>query len=686
MIARGVVLAALLFGAVGHAQPTSSSSSAAPSSSSSSSSSASKVPANVDAQALAFINARLALRDGRPQDVLRLWLLRNALASAGHAPVHDGDFRSIVWAALGEQGYCADGFIEDSVVDNGFAGAGLWPLSVHNWLLKNVAKPPPSQPEPWSSLRGGVVQRQVSLHDVLSGEELQSVRFFRASCFMPFTQQLRVADATGSLSWVDMEDRLSVGFMMRDLLVIAETRLAFDKVEGRALLATRRFDLEAALTKMQATRARQQQSLVDQMLRAAGVSPGGRFAVQQQSEAQLAASTKTALWNKARTWPTSEWLSLSSARRLSLWAEIDKAEKDEALRARVITSMIDGLLARRGPGDGRELQSWLGFAGRYKTLPKDADVDARFGDPDRTALLASITDGERGEALLALDPQTGFRERAAIALHRGVKFLADGDVLAALRSFATALSTSADGSNAEVVHGLSRRWLAFVLSQYTTTDEVLGVIDRFVPTIDYAAVVETLVWRAAFHGDTDAAARIAAQAKAKKSAAVLKLSTQLQPLTNGDPAALMTSVNDGRSDAAVARFAEQLLDHLALEPIDVRHNQRRTLELLLEVLEPQVERASPSQRKRLEKVTARAQALRDTVGAYDDSLAGRLDQADPDTAAYAGSVRLAPADPLPWPFAPAVPTPPNPFAPIKLVPVEWKQPDGSLLYAWSLRE
>ena len=67
---------------------------------------------SVSGQTLAFENARLALRDGKPQDALRLWLLRNALESSGTPPTHDSDFRSVVWAALGETGCCADGMIE----------------------------------------------------------------------------------------------------------------------------------------------------------------------------------------------------------------------------------------------------------------------------------------------------------------------------------------------------------------------------------------------------------------------------------------------------------------------------------------------------------------------------------------------------------------------------------------------
>ena len=681
------------------------------------------VPADVSAQTLAFTNARLALRDGRPKDVLQLWLLRNALKSAGHTPTHDDDFRSVVWAALGELGYCADGFIEDGlerplpeaqkkIIKTGttemtvpvdtdtdtqpgttttktmapgrVGGAGLWPLALHNWLLKNVAKPAPEQPDPWTSFQGGMQQRRVSLHDVLSLEELKTVRFFRAFCLMPWTQQPRIAEQTHALQWVDMDDRLSAGLMMRELIDLAEMTLVDARIEGRALLATRRFDLDVALTKMQATRARQKTALTDQLLRDAGVSPGGRLQMERLKAEAFGLSDEAKLWRAAMTWSTTEWLSLSSTRRLSLFADIDKGLDDPAGRARVITGLVDALAAR---GDGAEVTAWLGFAGRFKRVADADDVDSRFGDPERTRLLASLVDGERGERLLALTPAQGFRERSAVALHRGVTFLKAGETLSALRSFAVALAQADDSTDVDTVRRLAQRWLAFILSQYGATAEVIGIVDRFVPTIDYSIVVETLVWRAAFHGDTASMELLQAAAKRRKSSAVLKLTTQLDPLTRGDPGALFTTLStSGQSDASIARFMERLLDQLALEPIDVRRHHRRTLELAVEVLLPMVERASPSQRKRIAVLLTRAQALRDAVGDYDDSIAGRLDAVSPDKEAYAGSVRLAPADPLPWPFVPPLPAAPNPFAPIKLVPVEWRDADGALTFGWSLRD
>ena len=55
-------------------------------------------------------------------------------------------------------------------------------------------------------------QRPFSLYDVLSSEEIQTARFYRAPCAAPYRMLPRLPSA----QWIDMNDRLSVGVMMRD--------------------------------------------------------------------------------------------------------------------------------------------------------------------------------------------------------------------------------------------------------------------------------------------------------------------------------------------------------------------------------------------------------------------------------------------------------------------------------------
>ena len=624
-----------------------------------------------------FANARLSLREDRPQDVLRLWLLRNALRLRGEVGKSDGDFRSVVWASLGKTGYCPDGFIEDD------DGAGLWPLATHNWFLKNLNKEPPLQPEPWSSFRGGMQQRQISLHDVLSLEEMKSVRFYRAFCLTPWLLQPRLTATTGSLQWTQMDDRISVGSAMLDLLMLAEQTLDPQKTEGWALLATRRFDLEVALTRLRAARARQQTSVFDQALRASGVSAGGRLEARQARTKEFASSTEAELWRSAMSWPASEWLSLSTPRRLSLFADASRGLRDEERRARVILHVVDALIDR---GEGSEIEAWLGFAGE---LVVDDAADAVTRDKTvawREFLLDRLSLGNRGERLLGLEPATGYRERSAIALRRGVQAVKAGSTIAALRAFAFSLAHANESSDAEQVHRVSQRWLAFVLGQYQTNEEVVAILERFVPQVDLPLLVEALLWRAAFHRDTASFVRLVDLAENKKLPRVVELADRLQPLSEGDPGRMWKKLVGDLPDAARVRFAERLVEQLSLETFDIRSNQRDTLLVTLEVLDDVHQRGAASQRRKLEALRGRVQGLRDAVGAYDESVRGRINERAPDKETYGGSVRLAPADPLPWPFVTPALAPPQPFSLIQLTPVEWRQGDGRLVYGWRIHE
>ena len=634
---------------------------------------------------MVFWNARLALRESRPVDVLKLWLLRNAMeareASRGAGSVHDGDFRSTVWAALGETGFCPDGFIEDD------DGAGLWPIAIHNWLLKNQRRDAPSQPNPWSSFRGSVQQRSVSLYDVLSVEELRTVRFSRAFCLTPWVQQARMFVETGALQWVDMDDRLSVGLMLRDMLLVAQRTTHTDKVTGLALLETRLFDLDVTLTRLQAIKARQETSTLDQALRTAGVTPGGRLELAQRRQAAFAGSLAAVLWRKAMGWSATEWLSLREDRRNSLFADADAGLAGvvvDDVRDALVIDIADALLDRQ---DGAGVARWMGFAGAPQTPQTQTDDDVSAGHAgiaSRTERLKErLFGGARGERLLGLDVTTGFQERSAIALHRGVVAVKAGDTLGALRSFAFALAHADESTDPEGMHRLCRRWLAFVLSQYATTEEVIGIVEAFVPAADYAVIVDSLLWRAAFHQDLASFDGVCASAIRRKAYTVGRLCTQLEPLARGEPVALWTAV-EAVGGAGAVRFTERLLDELSTEPLDVRHNQRQNLQLMLLMFDD-ASVGSAATQKKIEVLRRRAQGLLDGIEAFDDSVRGRVAAAAPDGEAYVGSVRLAPADPLPWPFPRPQVSPPNPFLPIQLRPIE-RTRDGVILSAWTLAE
>ncbi|MBX5484296.1 MAG: hypothetical protein IRZ16_20945 [Myxococcaceae bacterium] len=614
-------------------------------------------------QALVFYNARLALREHRTEDVLRLWLLHNALEDRGEMGPFDPDFRSVVWAALGDLALCQDGVTRDEE-----GGAGLWPLALHNWIARSLSKGPPLSPSPpWDVFEVARQQRFISLHDVLSAEELRSVSFFRGQCLLPRAFLIQVNEPP----WADLDDRLTAGLLMRWLLEQAKTTLVPDKVISTAVIDARIFDLDLALAELQARRARRRASDAAQRARSVGVSKPGAEDVRRKV-AEWADDSKQAVFlRKSLTWAPSDWLSLSAERRLSLFAQARPLAKDPEARDRLALGILDALVDRK---EGEEVEKWIGFFEAANA-------------PERRAF---ITSGARGERLLGLTPEDGFRERAVIAMHRGVAFLEAGQLPKALRSFAFVLHHAGESRDAETVAALARRWLSYVLSRFETSDEVLATLQALVPRQELNGVLEDLLWRAAVRADRASFDRVAS--KVNHGGALDQRLLRLQLLAAGAPGKLATALRDDAAEEphAVVRFVQQLIEELETEDGDVRLANVETLKLLRRVLEP-ISSPGPdgkknAQARRAEELMARAQAILDGLDHLDTSEAGRARAMSLQHETFAGNIRLAPSDPLPWPFRVPEPEAPSAFVPLKLEPVEWRDARGALVFGWRITE
>src|SRR5690606_25288820 len=127
-----------------------------------------------------------------------------------------------------------------------------------------------------------------------------------------------------------------------------------------------------------------------------------------------------------------DWFALSEARRVSLFRESLEAHRDdEELRPALRRAFLQNVDALLDKARGAELEQWLGFLTRLSTTRR---VEAE--EPSRdTELVRAVVLGERGERLLALGPEQGFRERAAVALWRGTEALERGALLDAMRAF-----------------------------------------------------------------------------------------------------------------------------------------------------------------------------------------------------------------------------------------------------------
>lgn len=609
-------------------------------------------------QTLVYYNARMALREGRPDEALRLWLLRNVLEDeSGVVSIHDPDFHSVTWAAMGEMGLCQDGLPTDE------EGAGLWPLALHNWIVRNMGRRGFAAPStPFRAFEVGRQQRFVSISDVLSGPELAALQFVRGPCNLP-----RVALArAGESPLASLSDRQVAARLLRDLL---ENASLSDQVRGQAAIQARLFDLDLQLTALAAREARRQEVEQARRGRELGLKRGSVAAIRDESpETTLNPDSEAARILRACVdWPVWEWMALSPDRRLFLFGHARSYGGDPQRLDQLALEILDRLIDQ---GEGAQAEDWI----------------ARVGSVEDPLARQIIWSGERGQRLLALDGEQGFGEGGVIALHRGVDHLERGELPQALRSLAFALQHAPGSRQGEVVESLSLRWLTYVASQFEITDDLLITLQELVPRRDYAVLLEDLMWRAALRADRQSFDR-GLRHQAGRNALQRRLHL-LDPLASGDVNGFTARIREGLRDAPseTLQFLDQMVQRLELEDGLVRSAHVPTLESLTRLLEPLMADPTGRQGRKAEDLVRRSQAIMEGVGglAPDAGPGARARALDPSGEVFVGSLRLAPADPLPWPFPVTEPSPPSVFVPLDLTPVEWKDDQGELVFGWSI--
>jgi hypothetical protein len=612
-------------------------------------------------QTLIFYNARMALREGRPADTLKLWLLRNSIAGQGFVGRHDEEFRSVVWAAMGNLGLCQDGYPKDVE-----GGAGLWPLSVHNWIVYSSRGIPTGPRNPYDAFEAGRQQRFVSLHSELSTAELRTVHFFRTSCYLPETTLIGL----GQTPSLDLADRLSTGPFLRQLLVVSLKSLVREKVQSVAAIEARIFDLDLAMAQLLERRARKAGQAAKLRAKTLGISEVGAQEAKEKAMQWPANSSQAAFLRKSLTWETREWLTLNRQRRLFLFAQARPFAAGTPTLDPLVLSMIDSMIDR---GEGLELESWIG------------NFDAK-DDPSRRA---ALTLGERGKRLLELEPASGFRERATVALHRGVAFLEAGSLQESLRSFAYAMSKSEESRDAAVTLSLARRWVSYVLSRYETNEQVIATLKALVPRQEYNLVIEDLIWRAALRADEKSFELVVASLQ--RGSALDARVLRLRLLAQGKQGLLATQLRDATTDEPhlTLRFARLLLEKLEAEDVDVRRANIPMLKnysLIFDSLLTSKGGTAKAQSRAAEDLIGRAQGILGGLSLFDTSTVGKARELSPRHETFAGNIRLAPSDPLPWPFEPPLAEPPSAFTPLVLKPVEWRDDKGALVFGWKVTD
>lgn len=612
---------------------------------------------------LVYYNARMALREGHAFEAVQLWLLRNAMENAtGRVSPYDADFRSVTWAALGDLGICQDGYAKDQ------DGAGLWPLALHNEIVRNLGRSkPPRPPRPFAAFQVDRQQRFVGITDVLDSHELTTLKLKRTRCERP---RLALLDAGESVT-ADLSDTQVAGRLLRHLLEQARSTLAVDHVRGLAAIDARLFDLDLQLTALAEREARADSRDAARRARTLGLTRPSIAAMTEAAPRTTLdpGSAAAAVLRDSASWPASEWMALSPDRRLFLYRQARTFDEQPAVFDTLGLAIIDALITS---GDGAGVDAWIG----------------QIAAGDDPAARRAIWAGDRGQALLSLDEASGFRERAVIALYRGIDQLERGDRMGALRSLAFARQHAYESQAAESLAGLSLRWMSYVAGRFAVSAELLVTLQELVPRRDYGVILEDLLWSAAFHAD-----RTSFQTGLDNQVAHGALERRLgllAPLAAGDVDRFSKGIAAGLTDAPseTLRFCDQLVQRLELEDASVRAAQLPTIVRLRRLLTPLAAAADSGEQqgRTAARLLERTQAIAEGLGGLPEaSDRDRARALAPNGEVYAGSIRLAPADALPWPFRATEAAAPSVFTPLELRPVEWRDASGQWVFGWSIR-
>lgn len=601
------------------------------------------------APTLVYYNARLALREHQATEALRLWLVRNALKSVtGEVSEHDEDFRSLTWVAAGDRGICQDSLRLDT------EGAGLWPLALHNWFIREMRRGEPRErPAPFGAFQVPQQQRFISLKDILGSQELRTVRFYRTNCY----RMKDVLVGAGESYFADTTDRTVQTKVLTFLLETSLRSLDTERVTGRSTITARLLDIRLKRMDLLQRRAKRDYRRKRTQIKELGASI--------EPPKDIAKSKDIInLLSVTAGWQVDDWMALEAARRLYLYDWVRRSAPASPQRQAVELSLIDRLM---DDGDGKELNAWIAFMGTTEATKR------------------LIWSGDRGQRLLGLQAKTGFRERSSIALHRGVDAVGSGFLPEALRAFAYALHFANESKDAEQIRRLSLRWLSFVARSFEVSHELLTMLVALVPRGDLSQVLEDLAWEAALSADLASFDRTVAAYRGR--GALRRRIHQLRPLAQGDGGAFFTQIRDEFEDSphVTLRFIRRYLERIETQDAEIRSNHRDSLRDLRALLARQAELLGGGLGRNADKLERHCSALLEGLPEANpgDSARDRAQGLAPGTEVFAGSIRLAPSDPLPWPFPLPSVRAPSVFKPLNITPVEWPSPSG-LIMGWKL--
>ena len=598
------------------------------------------IRANKDRADFAMIlrQMRRSIENIKNADVMRWWLARGALEAQGRTNDLIVPMTSALWVAAGATGAC----IENYPYDN--SGAGIWPVAMHNYLVHNIninrSKGETLQNQ-FQFFKKSKQSRLISYDDLLNSVELKSFITRSGSCAARsnILQNLERLNT----DYKDANNRTTIAVSMLHFLMRARETINAEFVMSNSLIEARIFDLKLYLASQKKGK-------------------GGR---------PMTAPEKAELLQLASKWNVSDWMSLRAERRLFLYSQIADSIADYETKQKIILGIIDALISEK---KGTEISDWVAFLNATEYEQKKV-----------------IWDGQRGDRLLGLGAESGFTHRGVVALHRGVYFFQAGDVREALRSFSLAIKYSDESAQPQPVRLAARRWLSYVAGSYDVKPELVAVLKEVLPREDFNIILQDLVWRSALHFDNKSFDSLMkfASGQAAWTARLQRLVSLSRGKVREFNSELNASLNE--DPYASSKFITELFDHIESEEIKIR----KDLNPVLLALQGQFlsMQADPEKGKSSSRFLSEALIRCDALlkgstqgGAVLKTARENIRSLNPKAVVFAGSVRLAPTDILPWEFLQRTFEPPSVFLDIGIFPAELVAKNMDNIPGWKFQE
>jgi hypothetical protein len=198
------------------------------------------------------------------------------------------------------------------------------------------------------------------------------------------------------------------------------------------------------------------------------------------------------------------------------------------------------------------------------------------------------------------------------------------------------------------VRALALRWLSFLSVRFENTDELLHTLQVIVTTRDYDGILEDLLWASALRADPRSFERSFERRLDELSGhgSIARQMTLLVPPASGNSTGCVHQVGTDldTSPRETLRFLTQFIERLELEDADIRTGHATATLVPLNDLGQPVSDGELGARydRNATILQAAIQAIIQGVGG---SASGRATDLPP--VVYAGSIRLAPTEPLP---------------------------------------